>query len=483
MAGKNNSLSRRQFLLWAGGVLGTAALAACAAPKAQVTESTAAPEAQAAEATAVPEATAAPQATPTAQAAAAPATVVEFWHFRSDPMEGSAEHRMLELFNQSHQDIQIKEVVVSSDAIVNKLQAAIAGGNPPSLTDLWTWVIPSWATADILTQLDSYIDRDINWDDYLPITKVLASFNGHFWGMPWSLNSWLLYYNKDAMKQASLDPDKPPLTTDDLDLYAGKMTKRDSKGIIDTLGFAPWVPSDWIWTWGYVFGGDYYDPNTMKITADHPKIVEAFKWKLSYAQKYGIENISQFATASLAAGGPGSDQAASPTYTGKIAMYYYGQWSLKAQTEYCKMDFDMAPIPAPAGGREKCTLTEGSPYLIPKGAKHPDQAWEFVKWALTDPAAAILLPTETGGSTVTNKKILSGDFISKMEAGPRKNYRKFVDILSSPNVCIAPYLTVTSYYQDRLAAAQDDILWGKKTPEEALKEVTQQVQAELDKSK
>jgi multiple sugar transport system substrate-binding protein len=48
----------------------------------------------------------------------------------------------------------------------------------------------------------------------------------------------MLYYRKDLFREAGLDPDKPPLTIDELIEYAKKLTKTDARGNITQAGIA-----------------------------------------------------------------------------------------------------------------------------------------------------------------------------------------------------------------------------------------------------
>jgi multiple sugar transport system substrate-binding protein len=407
------------------------------------------------------------------------AKTITFWHYRTTPMEGAAEQELIDAFNKTHPDIQIKAVGIP-EGIVDKARTAIAGGKPPDVTDLWTWTIPEWGAAGMLMPLDEYA-KDFPWEEYWPVVKDLSIYDGHVYGLSWSLNSWLLHYNIDVMEEVGLDPNKPPLTIAELDAYAEKLTKVKADGTIERLGFAPWIPGPWwIFTWGYVFGGEFYDEANKKITANDPKIMKELEWELdSYVNKYGMQKLSDFATSALQAGGyPGSTIAEGPTYTGKIAMWYFGQWALKNQARYSKIKFGLTPLPYPPGGREKCTFTEGNAYLIPTGAKNPDEAWVFIRWAM-EKQQVLDLAAGTGGSTPTHIEAAhSKEFLEGMAPG----FVNFVDILGSPNVKKAPFTPVTILYQNELSAAYDAVRWGKKTPQQAMDDVTAKVQKELDRA-
>src|SRR6202011_4464778 len=105
-----------------------------------------------------------------------------------------------------------------------------------------------------------------------------------------------LYYNKTQMSAAGLDPNKPPTTTDELDAMADKLTIK-SGAKTTQMGFVPWAMQGSLYTYGWIFGGEFYDPAKDVVTLDHPQIIKALEWMVSYAKKYNVDTIDQYAQA------------------------------------------------------------------------------------------------------------------------------------------------------------------------------------------
>ena len=63
------------------------------------------------------------------------------------------------------------------------------------------------------------------------------------------------------------------------------------------IGIIPWVQAgnaNATFTWGWAFGGSFYDPKTQKVTADNPGVVKAMEWMTSYAKKFDVTRVNAF---------------------------------------------------------------------------------------------------------------------------------------------------------------------------------------------
>ncbi|MDQ6419740.1 extracellular solute-binding protein [Paenibacillus sp. LHD-117] len=76
--------------------------------------------------------------------------------------------------------------------------------------------------------------------------------------------------------------------------------------------------------------------------------------------------------------------------TGKLAMQYTGPWMLSTYKKYGK-DLDFGIVPPPAGPNgDKGSVMGGFGLVIPEGAKHKEEAWEFIKWWTANKDNALL---------------------------------------------------------------------------------------------
>lgn len=204
------SLSSRRVFLHRLVVLGAAVsatglLAACGgSPAAPPTAAPAAP------------ATAAPVAKPSSAPAAgtsAPASTVtgniEFWS-RETQSNGARQpliQQRLAAFDQQHGTHSNPQFMIFQES-VQKTQAALAAGTLPDLGQQGPDVNLQFAAAGNLLPLDDLKTR--LQDQFLPLQDVaFVNWQGHSYGLPWYLETRVIFYHKDLLDQAGV---KPPTT-------------------------------------------------------------------------------------------------------------------------------------------------------------------------------------------------------------------------------------------------------------------------------
>jgi len=109
-----------------------------------------------------------------------------------------------------------------------KVLTALKSGEAPT-----TSVILS---TDMFTLIDE--DAIVPYDDliktaeekawlgaFFPAFMLNSRTGGRTWGIPFQRSTVVLYWNKEAFKDAGLDPNKPPATWSEMLDYAKKLTK------------------------------------------------------------------------------------------------------------------------------------------------------------------------------------------------------------------------------------------------------------------
>lgn len=421
-------------------------------------------------------------ANPTAAAQAAQAYIqkgpqsgqkpVEYWHMWSGQWEMVVD-RIVAWYNTTHKEYFVKPLVISGDANA-KFLSAVAGGTPPDIMTQWNQVIPTWADQGVLQPLDQLVtpaDASAFKKWFWPIAWSIGNYKGHQWAAPSTMNSWALMYNKQMFEAAGLDPNKPPMSTDELDTYAAKLFKYQSNGQIDVAGFIP----SWIWQWGDVFGGDFYDENTGKVTITNPKIVAALTWEVTYSKKYGVQKIAAFQNTISS-----TIKGVSPFAYGKYAMAVEGQWVNLDMKHYGpSIQYGVVPQPYPPGGRPKASWVNGNYQIIPKGAKETQGAFSFLEfWSgFHSPEQLATICTWGGwipcGPAMTKEK----PYLDYLKEYP--NFTPYVEIFQSPNVRITPKIDEQAYMYDQVTAAESYATQLQKTPEAALQQAQQLVEARI----
>ncbi|MCL4508461.1 MAG: ABC transporter substrate-binding protein [Chloroflexi bacterium] len=421
-------------------------------------------------------------ANPTAAAQAAQAFIkkgpqsnqkaVEYWHMWSGQWEMVVD-RIVAWYNTTHPGYFVKPLVISGDANA-KFLSAVAGGTPPDIMTQWNQVIPTWADQGVLQPLDQLVtpaDASAFKKWFWPVAWSIGNYKGHQWAAPSTMNSWALMYNKQMFQEVGLDPNKPPTSIEELDTYAAKLFKMQSNGQIDVAGF---IPSS-IWQWGDVFGGDFYDESSGKITITNPKIVDALTWEATYSKRYGVQKIASFQNTISS-----TIKGVSPMAYGKYAMAVQGQWVNLDMKHYGpKIEYGAVPQPYPPGGRPNASWVNGNYQIIPKGAKQSEGAFSFLEfWSgFHSPEQLATICTWGGwipcGPAMTKEK----PYLDYLKEYP--NFAPYVEIFSSPNVRITPKIDEQAYMWDQVNAAESYATQLQKTAEAALAGAQQLVEARI----
>jgi ABC-type glycerol-3-phosphate transport system substrate-binding protein len=293
-------------------------------------------------------------------------------------VEGEAMQATVDAFNRSQDKIEVEYLAVSNAD--RKTLVATAGGDPPDVAGLFTYNVYSFADDAALTPLDEFIKKDgqsvETWlARYYPVYADMCSYRGTVWALPSTPAATGLHWNKALFRDAGLDPERPPQTIAELDEFAEKLTKRDPKtGQLLQLGFLPQEPGWWPWAFPVWFGGPLMEGE--RITAKTPGSQAAFEWIESYSRKYGLDAIKSFTSGF---GNFSSPQSA--FFSGKVAMVVQGVWLNNFIRQYAPgLEYGVSGWPATPNGVKDFTVADSDVLVIPRGAKHPNEAWEFIKY-------------------------------------------------------------------------------------------------------
>lgn len=295
-------------------------------------------------------------------------------------------------FERRHPNIDVKLLSMGAGGMnPQKLMTAIAGKVPPDVIYQDRFTIGDWASRDAFMPLDELIARDrekpdgIRQEEFYKACWAEATYKGRVYAVPYNTDDRALYYNRALFREAGLDPDKPPQTWDELLSYAKKLTAYDRFGNFKRIGFIPNFGNSWLYLYSWQNGGEFMSPDGRKCTLNNPYSIEALEYMVSvYDALKGIEAISSFQAGF-------KTQELDPFLLGLVAMKIDGNWCLDSIARYAPdLDFAVAPAPVPrarlagegrfAGQPKFITWSGGFSLAIPTGAKHVEEAWEFIKW-------------------------------------------------------------------------------------------------------
>jgi len=354
-----------------------------------------------------------------------------------------------------------------------KILTAIAGGNPPALHYADRFTVPQFAAQGFFTNITDNAEKaGVVADNYFPFAWEETLFKGGNYALPFDTDTRALWYNKDIMEAAGLDPEKPPTTLDELKEATAKLTVKDASGRITQFGFNPLWDQAWMYTWGFGFKGLFQDPKTLRITFSDPNNIKSMEFVKGFVDEIGLEDINSMISACA---GSACNDANDYFWTGQSAMACSGNWKVAQAKEY-KPDvhYGVVPMPGPDGPAPYSSWAGGWSWAIPMGYKDVDSAFDALSYFCGDEGQlkyckdTYHIPTSVAAS---KDPFFREDPLHAV----------FMDLL--PVSHTRPPIPLGSELWDLQSQAfRNDIPNGTKTPEQALTDIDTKINKELEDS-
>lgn len=319
-----------------------------------------------------------------------------FWHSLLATTQ-PALREMIARFEEEHPHIRIQpQYIPTGDALVQKLITAVQSNSAPDLSWVRSHYLEELAKADAVFKMQEFIGgpnglTDEEMSDFFPALMQYASWRDTLYSMPMEATNLGLLYNKDHFREVGLDPERPPQTWEELREFSRRLAKdNNGDGRYERIGFmVPAFPADgpqgtyMMWQFlPFVWqaGGYMVNESSTRAIYDEEAGVQALTlWK----DIYEAHNQRTFANEAIVAFA--SKQA---------SMILDGPWNL---TRYDQIlgDIDYGIGMLPEGPQKRATIVAGEFLSIFKQTKHPQEAWEFVKY-ITRPDVQASWSMESG---------------------------------------------------------------------------------------
>ncbi len=376
-----------------------------------------------------------------------------------------------------------------------KLLTAVAGGDPPQVVIQDRFTVGQFASRGAFMALDEFLEKSgLSGDDFYASAWNEATYKGSVYAIPYDVDDRALYYNKRILREAGFVDEQgnavPPRTWSELREYAQALTKRDARGRIVQLGFAPNYGDSWLYIYAWLNGGEFMSPDGRTVTLGAPENVEALRFMVElYDLVGGMAEAEAFVRAH------NNDRRLDPFLIEQVAMKIDGNWQLRNMAELAPdLEFGVAPPPAPEG-REPVTWGGGYSFVIPKNASNAGKAFELIEFLVSEEGFRLIeqvnarhraargfgyVPIMSARPEV-NERIL-GEFMNTeqdVSDSIRDAMPVFVDLMD-----VARYRPVTPVGQllwDEHVRALDVAGRRHEDPQRVLDEAAAKVQARLDR--
>jgi len=162
---------------------------------------------------------------------------IEYWQYNFDARI-EAMDQLIEMFEAENPDIKVvhNSEIPYAD-FRDKIAVSVPAGVGPDVATLFYGWQLDWIAGEYLVPLPESEFSMSTLDDFSPMVQA-GVVDGKLYTLPTAVRSLALFYNKDLMTAAGLDPESPPTTLDELEEQAVQCTVRDGDDF-EVYGFIP----------------------------------------------------------------------------------------------------------------------------------------------------------------------------------------------------------------------------------------------------
>lgn len=283
--------------------------------------------------------------------------------------EGTLLSTLADEFENQNPGVTVNVTPVDWGQAVAKLQTAIAGNTTPDVSQMGTDMMGQFGATGAFEPVPADIDPSAYFEGAWNTNIV----DGEVLGVPWYVETRLLYYRTDIAEAAGIT--EPPATWDELKSMAQAMQAEGGARYGISLGTQNWQEYfPFLWS----AGGDVVDADG-NPTLNSPEAVEALTFYNSFFEE-GLTPTSV----------PEGFDITPAFVTGDYPMFFSGPWHLGLIETAGGADFAdkwaIAPMPQKVSGT---SFIGGSNVVVYKNSQNKDAAWAFVKF-LSDPETQAL---------------------------------------------------------------------------------------------
>ena len=384
-------------------------------------------------------------------------TILEVWS--RDNVAALLETPVKE-FNESQDKVEVKVTPIPANAFAEQYATALAAKKAPDVVTLDLVHVPYFASIGAFKDITPEFDQ-LEYKDQLTEAMVnLGQVEGKQYAVPLSADVSGLIYNKDHFREVGLDPEKPPVTWQELREYAKKLTKDNRYGYVYAAGAPGTLMFNFLpFVWGN--GGDITSDDGKKALIGSDEAVEALQFMTDLTQKDKVAP-------------PGS-----PTYqgqnafdaftTGSASMIVYGNFKVsELNLNYPDIDYGVALIPKNEG-KEHSSFAGGDLVAISADTDKEEAAWDFINFALSE---KVQVEFFAKNGTIPVRE----DFFDNKYFQEEPKYQVFTEALK---LAKTPYSTKHNEIL-RIWNTTQEALMGEKDPKEVFEKQEQEIQKILD---
>jgi ABC-type glycerol-3-phosphate transport system substrate-binding protein len=397
---------------------------------------------------------------------------VTHWSIPQFPFQEDVGAELAGEFRARHPRIEYVPETVTGNR-VTALVTAAAAGTAPDIGMAGSYQTQELAATGIARPLDDHFkaSRVVKPADLWPALVRDMTYKGKQYGMPFGPDVRVMYANTSVMEGAGLPAARPAQTWDELEEHIRRVY-RPGAGQAPRLGFPPFWGSGGQQLWQVPFwqlGGEALSPDNERVTIDGEPGIRALEWlKRVFDLQDGWAAVEEARR---------GDTNANKHFLNGTMAYYFATFTERKSPEFLanpQARFAFTPWPLPPGGR-RVNYGGCHTWVLTTQATAPDSAWRFMEF-LADEANNLRFAVRYDRIPIRIKTAESAAYQQNDPflrlAVEEMRHRRFVIPVPGSNELSTLTQTIPV-----------DVVSGKKSARDALREAAAQMQQVIDQWK
>lgn len=384
---------------------------------------------------------------------------IVFWHAMSGTGQKALE-KIVDDYNKSQDKVHVEAVFQGSyEESIVKFKAVSGTKEVPDLVQMNDISTSFMYKSGSVIPASDFIEKDKSFDEN-KLEDVLLSYyriNDKLYSMPFNSSTAILVYNKDAFREAGLDPEKAPKSYKEVEEYSRKLIKKNGSGAVDRYGFSI---ISYAWFIEQLLANDnvlYADEENGRNGNNPSKVMyeKQLPVILNWMQNMNKEKLAINY-------GREWNSTRSAFNSGKVAMYLDSSAGLTAVIKNSDFEVGTAFIPNESGIFNGSVIGGASLWITNSNNRaKEDAAWDFVKYAVSKDVQAFW-SASTGYFPVNKDSYETPVMAEVMEKMPQ--FKTVVEELKATNKNRATQGTILGVFPDvreKMVEAMEAVSEGK----------------------
>jgi multiple sugar transport system substrate-binding protein len=302
------------------------------------------------------------------------ATTVRFQFSVPEPLRISLVESLVDRFNKSQSDVEVKVEFVPQAQARQKLITAITAKNPPDCCQIWDNWVGEFDGMNVVEDLTARIKDWKHYKDTVPVAWQTVTVKEKILSFPWAVTNDAIFIRVDRAKEYGLKIPGPDWTWDDFVTLAKGYAKPEK----NQYGFGMRGAGTWavLYATEFLYGNGTQVLKDGKVAINSPEAVSAFEWYIDLIRKHKVTPPS-VAT-------DGYRQIVEGFGRGVTSMYLHNSGSVEEQKKFVG-EPNFATLPLPLGpAKKRATFYFSETLTMFKDAKNKEGAWKFFTWLMDD---------------------------------------------------------------------------------------------------